>query len=229
MSIASSGQLGIDATMHDGQPLRIWYQDPTIRIIRPERRRPHPKAELLFRITGERDVVEIDPDRGSLRSSGGKADSAEIRAIIRTYARGLAASGEPTRAIHILERLAAGDEGSLKSYDLRLAAMARLAEHDSAGAARLLALAPPISRAMALYDLAKVMAEPTGRADFDLCAFSAFGVSPSDPDALRYLMNLFYASQFVPQAVDFARRLHAIAPADSQSAEILRRLETPVQ
>jgi len=224
VSVASSGLLGIHGTMHDGQPMRIWYRDPTIRTLRPERRLPRPRAEFLFRITASRDVVEIDPDRGGSRSSGGTPDAEEVRAVTRTYARGLAASGETGRAIRVLERLAGEDEDSLRSYDQRLAAMASLAAGDRAGAERLLAKAAPISRGFALYGVAKVMAEPTSRADFDSCAYAAFGVSSADPGALRHLMELFYASQFVPQAVHFARRLRDIAPGDSESAEILREL-----
>ena len=224
VSVAASGLLGIDGTMHDGQPLRIWYRDPTIRVLRPERRRAHPREEFLYRITEERDVVEIDPDRGSLRASGGTPDPLEMTAITRTYARGLAASGESARAVRILERLAAGDEGPARSYDLRLAAMALLAEGDSSGAARILARATPIPREFALNSVARVMAEPTGRADLDSRAFPAFGVSPSDPEALRSLMETFYASQFIPQAVQLARRLQEVAPGDSESAEILTRL-----
>ncbi len=224
VSVASSGPLGIDGTMLDGQPLRIWYRDPTLEVLRPERRRTPRRAEFLFRITGERDVVEIDPDHGSLRSSGRNPDPEEMRAITRTYARGLAASGEYARSIRILEMLAAGDAAPLESYDLRLAAMAAFSSRDPAGASRLLAQAPPIPREFALNSVARVMAEPTGRADLDSLAFPAFGVSSADPDALRYLMNMFYGSLFVSQAIEFARRLQAVAPTDSGSAEILERL-----
>ncbi|RPJ32762.1 MAG: hypothetical protein EHM35_11190, partial [Planctomycetaceae bacterium] len=70
-SVAASGPLGIHQTIHDGQALRIWYGDPTIRTLRPERRLAGPPAEFLFRITSSREVVEIDPDRGTYRSSGG--------------------------------------------------------------------------------------------------------------------------------------------------------------
>jgi hypothetical protein len=224
VSVASSGSLGIDASMHDGQAIRVWYRDPTIRTLRPERRLPHPRAEFLYRITATRGVVEIDPEQGRYRSSGGSAGAGEIRAITRTYARGLAASGETDRAVRILERLSGQDEDSLRSYDLRIAAMAFLAARDRARAEQILAKAPPISRAFALHGLARVMAEPTGRAHFDSCAYAAFGVSSSDPAALRHLMELFYASRFVPHAVHFARRLQEVAPGDSESAEILREL-----
>lgn len=48
-------------------------------------------------------VVEIDPDGKSFRSSGGKPDLEEMRSIVRTYARGLGASGESDHAIRILQ------------------------------------------------------------------------------------------------------------------------------
>ncbi len=147
-----------------------------------------------------------------------------MNAITRTYARGLAASRETDRAVRILSRLAAHDDPELRSFDLRLAAMGRMAQGDGPGAARLLVGEPPISRDLALYCVSKVMSEPTGRAAFDSCAFAAFGLSSRDPGALRYLMEIFYASLFVPQAVQFAQRLQEVAPGDSESAAILREL-----
>jgi len=224
VSVASSGLLGIDGTIHDGQALRTFYRDATLRTLRPERRLPRPRAEFLYRITGARDVVEIDPDRGRFRSSGATPDSEEIRAITRTYTRGLAASGEAGRAARILRRLAAGDEPALRSYDLRLAAMGLMSQGNEPDAKRLLEEAPPITREYALYCVSKVLSEPTRSAALDTCAYAAFGVSFSDPQALRSLMELYYASQFVPQAVHFARRLQELAPGDSESAAILSEL-----
>ncbi len=225
LSVASSGVLGIHGTMHDGQALRIWYRDPTISTLRPERREPVPRAEFLFRITSSRDVVEIDADRGLARSSGAEPDAEEVRAVTRTYARGLAASGEGERAVRILNRLAAQDLDSMRSYDERVSAMVFLAAGDRARADRALALAPPISREFALYGVGKVLAEPTGLARLDSCAFAAFGISSSDPVVLRSLMETFYASEFVPQAIGLARRLQAVAPGDSESAAILKELD----
>ena len=224
VSVASSGLLGIDGTMHDGQALRTFYREPTLRTLRPERRLPRPRAEFLYRITGTRDVVEIDADRGTFRSSGSAPDTEEVRAVTRTFTRGLAASGEADRAARILGRLAAADGPELRSYDLRLAAMGQMNQGDASGAKRLLEEAPPITREYALYCVSKVMSEPSGSPGLDSCAYTAFGVSYSDPEALRSLMELYYASQFVPQAVHFARRLQELAPGDSESAAILGEL-----
>jgi len=224
VSVASSGLLGIDGTLHDGQALRTFYRDPTIRTLRPERRLAHPRAEFLYRITDARDVVEIDPDRGTARSSGAKPDDEEVRAVTRTYARGLAATGETGRSVRILSRLAATEDPSSRSYDLRIAAMGLLADGDVAGAKQLLGEAPALPPDVRLYGLSKVMAEPTARASLDSCAYVAFGISARDPDALRELMELFYGSLFVPQAVHFARRLLEVAPGDSESAAIVKEL-----
>jgi len=224
VSVASSGLLGIDGTMHDGQALRTFYREPSLRTLRPERRLPRPRAEFLYRITGARDVVEIDADRGTFRSSGAAPDTEEVRAITRTFTRGLAASGEADRAVRILGRLAAGDGPALRSYDLRLAAMGLMNQGDAPGARRLLEEAPPITREYALYCVSKVMSEPSRSSGLDSCAYAAFGVSYSDPEALRSLMELYYASQFVPQAIHFARRLQEVAPGDSESAAILGEL-----
>ncbi len=221
LSVASSGPLGIDFTMQDGQALRAWYRDPTILTLRPERRLPHRGPEYLFRITESRDVVEIDPDSGTFRSSGVRPDAEEMNAITRTYARGLTASGEPDRATRILSRLAAHDEPMLRSYDQRLSAMAALMKGDRTRAAGILADAPVIPREFALYAVSKILAEPTMRADLDGRAYEAFGLSSSDPEALRYLMRVFYGSLFVPQTVRLARRLQEVAPGDSESAAIL--------
>ena len=230
VSVAASGPLGIDGTMHDGQAPRIWYRDPSIRVVRPERREKPQDPEFLFRVDG-RDVWEIDPDSETVKTSSGLADREEVRTVIRTFARGLSASGEAHRAARILRRLAASDPAPWDSYDLRLAAMGALGEGDPAGAAKFLSEAPPITHDFALYAMAKIFAEPTGRATLDSTAYAAFGISPRDPDALRYWMNMFYGSLIVPQAREFALRLRAVAPSDSESAYVLEHLpvhsETP--
>lgn len=99
--------------------------------------------------------------------------------------------------------------------------MAALMKGDRTRAAGILADAPVIPREFALYAVSKILAEPTMRADLDGRAYEAFGLSSSDPEALRYLMRVFYGSLFVPQTVRLARRLQEVAPGDSESAAIL--------
>lgn len=221
VSVASSGPIGIDGTIHDGKAPQVWYRDRSLIVRRPQRRESHSGPEFLFRVTSDREVLEID-DRGSVRSSGGEVDREEVKAILRTYARGLGASGATDRADSILTRLAAEDQEPDRSYDWRLLAMAKFGDGDSTGARLILDRAQPISREVALYGLAKVMGEPTGNAAVDSSAFTAFGISPTDLDAMRYLMNLFYGSEIYPQAKRLALRIQALAPGDPQSAQILQ-------
>jgi len=226
VSVASSKMVSIYGMLIKGKAPRIWYNDPTLQILTPETRLAGAPGEYLFRVTPARDVVEIQPDRIGYRSSRGQPEPEdELRAPIRSFARGLAASGETDRSVEILERLAEGDPNPTKSYDLRLAAMARLDAGERALADSLRLAAAPIPREYALDAIAKVKAEPTRRAELDSCAYWAFGISANDADAVRYWMAMFFGSEYYPQARDFARRLQALVPGDPESAEVLRRLE----
>jgi hypothetical protein len=225
VSVAASGMAGIHGTLHDGQAIRVWYNDPAIRVLDPEERPGDAPHEILLRITERRDLVAIDPDTPSFRSTGAAPDVAEVRMVIGTYARGVAAAGEPVRALRILDRLARTEPEALaRSYDLRLAAMILLAQHDEPGAERVLAAAPPWPRDVALDATARVLAQPTRWAALDSCAYRAFGTSPRDPDALRYWMAMFYGSGYLKQARATALRLQEIAPGDPESGAVLKKL-----
>ena len=139
VSVAASGMAGIHGTLHDGQAVRIWYADPTIRVLDPERRMAGAPHEILLRITEHRDLVQLDPDVPSFRSSGAPPAMAEVQTVIGTYARGVAATGEPDRAVRILLRLAQTAPYLLiRSYDQRLAAMVLFDRGDSTGAEQIL-------------------------------------------------------------------------------------------
>jgi hypothetical protein len=222
ISVAESGALGINATLVEGQAPSVWYADPSLRASSPERRRAGYAQDFLFRVTKQLDVVEIEPDQGLYRGTTLSVDPFDVGRPAATYARGLAASGEPDRSIHILLRLARVDQQYLRSYDLRLAAMVALHEGRQAEAEVLLTRADPLQRPAALDLAAKVFGEPTDSATLDSCAYAAFGLSPDDPEALRYWMRLFRDIQYVPQAKHFAGRLARIVPGDPECAAVLR-------
>ena len=225
VSVAASGMAGIHGTLHDGQAPRIWYDDPTIRVLDPERRLGGASHEMLFRITAERTLVEIDPDVPSFRSTGVTPNLGEVRMVIGTYARGLAATGEPDRAVAMLERIARAEADRLTaSYDLRLAAMVEFARRDTVRAESLLAAAAPLPRGFALDGVARVLAQPTRSPMLDEQAYRAFGIPPGDPEGLRYWMAMFYGSEYFAQAREMALRLQEIAPGDRESAEVLMKL-----
>jgi hypothetical protein len=225
VSVASSGMLGIHGTLVDGQAPRIWYGDPTLRTLTPERRLPDRTYEVLLRITSEQRVVEILPDRLAQRASDpGPIDEDEVRMVIRTYARGLAAGGETERSARVLESLAARERHEAsRSQDLRLAAMALRAGGAPARAESLRSTAPPISRDLALEGIARVLSQPTRRPELDSLAYWAFDVSPDDPEALRSWMAMFYGSELYAQALHMAERFLALRPGDAEVEEIARR------
>ena len=225
LSISQTGALGIFQTMQQGQAIRIWYDDPTLRTLLPQLREDGSHPELLFRITSSLDVVEIDPDRCLYRSSvtGAPLDPEEIGMPIRTFARGVAASGEWRRSAQILEQVAQLDRGIDRVYDLRLAAMALFANGASREAQQILSSQAPFSREDGLASIMKVLAEPTRSATLDSSAYQAFGISPSDPSAVRELMRGFRDNGYPAQALHFALRLEAMVPGDSEAKAVIER------
>jgi len=227
VSVAASGMAGVHGTLVDGQAPRIWYNDPTIHVLDPEQRMAGAPHEILLRITEERDLIQIDPDIPSVRSSGAPARMPEIRVVIGTYARGVAATGDPDRAVRILLRLANTEPYLLvRSHDQRLAAMVLYARGDSTGAEQLLRSVPPLPRGIAIDAIARVIAQPSRSPALDAQAYRVFGISPRDPDALRYWMAVFYGSEYFAQAKEMARRLQEVRPGDKESAEVLEKLRT---
>jgi hypothetical protein len=228
VSVASSGMLGVHGTLIDGQAPRIWYDDPSLRVVEPERREPARAHDVLLRITSDQRVIEILPDSLSHRSNDSSpVDEEELRMVLRTYARGVAASGETERAARLLQNLAERERAEeLRSQDLRLAAMALRAGGAETRADRLLAAAPPITRDFARNGVARILAQPTGWPDLDSLAYWAFDVSPDDPEALRYWMAMFYGSELYAQALHMAERLRTARPGDPEAEEIARKSGT---
>ncbi|HET9940844.1 MAG TPA: hypothetical protein VFR25_07060 [Candidatus Eisenbacteria bacterium] len=227
VSVAASGMAGTHGTLVDGQAPRIWYDDATIRVLDPERRVAGTPHEILLRVTEARDLIQIDPDIPSVRSSGAPARMPEIRIVIGTYARGVAATGDPDRAVRILLRLANTEPYLLvRAHDQRLAAMVLYARGDSTGAEQILRSVPPLPRGIAIDAIARVLAQPSRSPTLDAQAYRVFGISPRDPDALRYWMAMFYGAEYFAQAKEMARRLQEVKPGDKESAEVLAKLQT---
>jgi len=227
VSVAASGMAGIHGTLVDGQAARVWYNDSTIQARDPEQRMAGAPHEILLRITENRDLVQIDPDLPSVRSSGAEPDMAAIRVVIGTYARAVAATGDPDRAVRMLLRLARTEPYRLVgSHDLRLAAMVLFARGDSLGAQQILWSTPALPRGIAIDAIARILLQPSRSPALDAQAYRVFDISPRDPDALRYWMAVFYGSEYFAQAKEMARRLQEVRPGDKESAEVLEKLRT---
>jgi hypothetical protein len=207
--------------MLDGRALRIWYRDPTLESLRPELRRAIAPVEYLFRITTNLEVIEINPDSCLYRSSGNVADPEQLGRPIRTFARGVAASGDPERAVRILLRLAELDGGSVGAYDHRLAAMMRFSQGRTDEAESLIAKTPPIPKDLAVRMVGKLFGESSENPGVDTMAFRTFGVSSADTAAIRQIMRSFRDSGYARQAHEFARRMDRLVPGDAEARAII--------
>jgi len=223
VSVGATGTRGIAQTLHEGRALNLWYGDRSLTALTPEHRRSGSAREYLFRVTPELDVIELDIENHHVRSNRSEVDGEEIFRPLRTYARGVAASGEPDRALRTLHWVARMDRGQPRSgYEARLIAMVLLSAGKDRTADSVLAQAPALGRIDRLNLIGGIFSQPTDNPAFDSLAFRAFEVSPSDPPALRYLMLQFVATGRPEQAVATARRLQTLAPGDSESAEVIR-------
>jgi len=224
LSVAGTGAQSVTIHMLRYQALQVWYDDPTIESRAPEERKPWSGPERLFRIMPSLDVMEIGTQPLAYRSSAGSPDLEEADRPLRTYARGLAASGETDRAVRILFDLSRDDTPGLQAYDRRLAAMFLFQAGRPEVARKLTAGAPMFTRDVSLDMIAKILNERSGEpATIDTFAFLAFGVDVN-ADAYRHLLRKAIERRDDELAGYEARRLLEIAPGDPEAVATLRRL-----
>jgi hypothetical protein len=226
-SVAATGSRGIATTLFRGQAPSVWYRDPSVHAAKVEDRAAGYPVDRLLRITTDLEVIDIDPDECRYRSTVGQIDPMSIGRPITTYARAVAASGDPSHAIRILEHLAELDKGDYRSHDLRLAASVALAYGHRAEAESLRAQAEPLDREAALGLMGRVFGNPSRSAAQDSCAYWAYEISPGDEGAIRHYLSVFRELGNPLQIEHFAKRLLVIAPGDRDALEALRSLAPP--
>jgi hypothetical protein len=136
---------------------------------------------------------------------------------------GLAGRGEIDRAVSVLTGMRQYSD-YLRAYDRRSAAAILLAagrEHD---AAQVLEATPAFHREDAIQEVAGLIAKPIPGIDLDEGALRAFGLAPSDSNAVRSVMQTLERGGYREGAVRFARRLLRLVPEDPE-AESLARAE----
>ncbi|MGH7680474.1 MAG: hypothetical protein ACRENN_00635 [Candidatus Eiseniibacteriota bacterium] len=226
VSVSSTGVRGIYSTLIDGQALRIWYGDPTLRAVTTLRRAPNPASEILVRVTTDLDVISIDPDSRRIRSSStSPPDLSEVGRPLVNYARAVAAAGDTPRALVIVESLAESEVGANRAFIMRVSAMIRLAAGERGKAGAILAALPPLTKEDALWSLKPFLNEPSPSEPLDLAAFEAFGLSATDPEALRWIMQHFRVEGSLAQAAWYAQWLRRIVPGDPEAIAILNAAE----
>ena len=224
VSVAATGSRGIATTLFDGQAPGIWYRDPSVHAAKVEDRAAGYPADLLWRITGDLHVIAIDPVECRFRSTAPDVDPQSVGRPIVTYARAVAASGEPDRALRLLEHLGEIDKEEFRSYDLRLAASIALANGRTAEAQRLRDSADPIDYETAVNMMGRVFGNPSRNPGQDSCAYWAFQISPDDTVAIRHYLSVFRELGNPAQIDHFAKRMLVLAPGDYEATEALRAL-----
>lgn len=223
VSVGAMGPAGVSTHMHRLQALRIWYGDPDLRTYKTLERIPTTRQELLFRITPDLSVVEIDADRGRYRSAGSEPELWEIRAVVRGYAKALAKQGDAPRAAAMLLGIPGRTEGD-RGYDSRLAAALLLLGGKEQEVHGILDSLRPISYEDALEMVSLTALELAwANEDYDALV-RVFGISSTDVEATRYVMRYAVKMGYGQMALSMAQRVQRTAKGDAESAELIRRL-----
>ncbi len=225
VSVQARGHGGIYRQLFRFQPLRVWYGQPGIWVLDPNRYRSGADAEFLFWITPGLEVCEIDTRTLQPRGPGETINIAQYQKTLRGYAFGLTAAGKVDRAVEVLTTMPQASE-RIRIFDHRSAAMLLFSVGRDDDAATLLSAVPSFDRGSSVDAVSAVLVEPVAGLDLDAAAMRAFGLDPSDPRALHDLMLRLEASGSRAAAVRFAERLQALNPRDPESAAVLRRTRT---
>ena len=154
----------------------------------PELRSGTTRAEFLFWVSPDLTVHEVDLSTLRPRAIGGGVSYLEYQRVIRAYARGLADSDQLDRAVAILLGMPEV-RPEYRNLDHRLAAMLLLKYGRDREADRILGSLPPLPRRDAVEVVANILQLNQPRPLRVEVAMSAFGLSPTDPDALRALLR----------------------------------------
>jgi len=204
------------------QAPRIWYRNPKLDVMYPERLTGARTREVLAWVSGDLSVHAIDPATLHVTSSG-TPDSAGYRAAIRSYARGLAAAGETDRAVGLLLRMNAGEEWET-AYNRRLAGALLLAAGRQADADRILEDTPRFNRTDAIAIVYEVAMIPSS-ADLDEAILEAVGLGTGDSEAIRSVMRRLALNRYPAATIRFAKRLQALSPGDNEARMVLQMLQ----
>ena len=215
ISVQAHGRLRVYHQVYSYQMPCLWYRDPTLAIRKPENRKAGSAQEFLFSVPQNLDIVRIDPFTYQTTSSSGRAPAyLTVEQALRTYAVGLAATGETDAAARLLVEMPEIDR-SYEMFHHRMAVMFLLADGRDEDAAKLMAGIPPATRDWRIDNLIPVLAQqPTSR-NFDSAGLRAFGVDSTDADALRRITGSYLRWRYPDPAGRFARRLLALVPRDS--------------
>ena len=204
------------------QAPRIWYRNPKLDTMHPERLTGGRTREVLAWVSGDLSVHAIDPSTLEATSSG-MPDSAGYRATLRSFARGLAASGETDRAVDLLLRMKTGEEWET-AYNRRLAGALLLEAGRKEDADRILEDTPRFNRTDSIAIVYEVAMIPSS-VDLDAAILEAVGLGTEDSEALRSVMRRLALNRYPAATIRFAKRLLAVSPGDNEARTVLQTLQ----
>ncbi|MGE5174906.1 MAG: hypothetical protein ACM3JJ_00915 [Hyphomicrobiales bacterium] len=221
-SVGTRGLRGIQGALFEGQALRVWYRDPTLRTVRIMARRPDAASEHLVRVTNGLDVIAIDPATRDIRASAAYEPGLdELDQPVVDYARALAAAGDFDPAIRAMTNLSLMERGDFLARNDRIIASMLLAAGRDEEADSILASAAPFSVENSREVVLSFLTNPSPSEALDLAALEAFGFSASDPGTLRWIIEELRARGRLAEAARFARMLLGLVPGDREASMIL--------
>lgn len=205
------------------QVLRQWYRDRSIEVIRPELRKGEGRPELLFWIDRETQLFQIDLRTFHPRSVTTEANPLTYLGVLRSYARGLAESGELDRAVWILLNMPKVS-AEYRWLDRRLAASYLLAFGRSREALQIVQDAPPLDRSSAISIAVEFLAQPTRVPRYDRATLVAFDLDYGDAADVAAVMGRLSETKSLA-APRFAVRLLELRPGDVRALALLKAYE----
>jgi hypothetical protein len=125
-----------------------------------------------------------------------------------------------------VDDLAVSESGARRDYVERMGVMIRLATGRREQAAIVLAGLPSVPREDALWAVMSLLSESSASEPLDMAAFEAFGLSASDPEAIRWVMKRFGVEGARAQEAWYARKLCQLLPGDPEGSAVLRTAKT---
>jgi hypothetical protein len=221
VSVQTRGHGGLYRHLFRAQPLRVWYHEPRLWVLDPNRRRGVVGEDFLFWIAPELDVWEINPVTLQPRGPKQVISLAQYQKALRGYAFGLAGMGAVDRAVQILTTMPE-PSAQVAAFDRRSAAALYFAAGREPEAGEILAKTAKFDRAQSIGAAAALLNEPITGLDLDVPAMRAFGLDPNDLDALRTLMRYLLALHAPDAASRIALRVLAQAPGDAEASSVVR-------
>ena len=222
VSAQLQGPHGIYTHLYRFQPLKIWYDEPSVLVVDPNRPLRRAGEDFLFWITKDYHVFEIDLEDLEPKTSGAPVDVLAYQKTLRTFALGVASLGRTDDAVRILLQME-GRPAEVLAYDRRTAAALLLAADRREDASALLVGVMPFTRVSALEATFAILHEPIPDLALEAAVMEAFGLTPDDLETNRMLMQAFDQEGYSEAAIRFAQRVQRLVPRDEEATRILRK------